>query len=183
MTNSRLAAKRTARIMRSRSSSKRCDGVADSANPALFEVAPALHQINDPIGHRIVNHAVDREVPAPHVLLQAAVAHLARPAAVEVRSVVAKACDLEGLAVDQNENDAELRAHRNGVGENPLNVLGARAGRDIVVLRLFAEQHVAHPAAGEIGLIAFAAKSLHDKNSFLARRHRRAWVGVGFHCR
>ena len=94
---------------------------------------------------------------------------MARPPAIQIRSVVTKACDFEGLAIDEDQDHAELRADGNRFGKNPLYVFGSRASGDIVILRWFFEQHVAHAAAGKEGFKTLLAKALDDKNSFFTR--------------
>ena len=160
MANFRLAANRTARIMRRRSSSKRACGIANGADDAPPRSSWPSTKSMTRSSMRIVNHAVDGEVATPDVFLETAVAHMARVAAVQIRAVMTKTRDFERRAVDEHKNHAKLRADGERIWKNALNVFRSRGGGDVVVLRLFFEQHIAHAAAGEISLIAFAPQTL-----------------------
>ena len=86
--------------------------IADGANPPLLQILASVDQVDDCASDRIINHAVDCKIASPDVFFQAAIAHLARPAPVQIRPVVPKTGDLERLALNQHQDDAELRPDR-----------------------------------------------------------------------
>ena len=124
---------------------------------------------------RIEQQAVDGEVAALHVFFGVLrVAHLIGMAAIGVRAVGAERCDLGhasffdrsvlALRRDRrrNQHHAEVRAHRKGARKHFQHHIRSRGSRDVVVLRLAAQQQIAHAPAGEIGLVARRAQGLED---------------------
>ena len=57
-----------------------------------------------------------------------------------------------------DQHHAKMRTHRKGSREEREHLLGPRAGGDIEVLRLAAQQQVAHTSADEIGLMPGGAQ-------------------------
>src|SRR5262249_2495293 len=114
---------------------------------------------------------VDRKVAPADVLFEAAVAHLARTAAVEIRPVVAERRHLERIAFVKHQNDAELRADLERARKEFPNLLGPRCGRDGGVVGVLAEHHVAQGTAGEIGLATGVAQATDHGNGFFPVRH------------
>ena len=68
-----------------------------------------------------------------------------------------KGRDLKRLAIDDNQNDAELRSHGDSLRKKPLNLFRPGIGRDVVILRWLLQQHIANATAGEESLVALFA--------------------------
>ena len=58
-----------------------------------------------------------------------------------------------------------MRAHGKGARKEIENDIGSGAGGHVVVVRLAAQQQIAHAAAGEVGLIASVAQNGEDLES------------------
>ena len=58
--------------------------------------------------------------------------------------------------------EPEAAADQPAVAEQPSHLLGRRIGRDVEVLRLDADQEVAHAAADEEGLVARVPEAIED---------------------
>src|SRR5678815_1398993 len=84
---------------------------------------------------------------------------------------MAKGRNLKVRAVDDDENYPELRTHRNSTRENALHILGPSASRDVIILWLFVQQHIAHAAAGKKTFIACSTQLLNDRVCLGACRH------------
>ena len=163
---------------------ERCRQVARPETEIVFENIADVYPLNyvtyiyyrhrcaDAVANRVVDHAVDGKITAPNIFFETTVAHIARMAAVEIRPVMAKTRHFERLPVDEHQHDAELRAHRNRLREDVSHVLRARARRDIVIFRLFAEQYVAHAATRQISFKPLFSQALDDENGARARRRR-----------
>ncbi len=68
--------------------------------------------------------------------------------------VAAKGGHLDlGIAAAYQDH-AEVRTHELRAGEKRYDLLGARVGGHVVVLRLASQQQVAHTAADQVGLAA-----------------------------
>ena len=109
----------------------------------------------------VVVQRVDREVAAHRVFLDRAVDVVAHDAAVDemaiAAAVVAGAAerrDLDDLAAEHDVREAEAPADQPAVAEQAAHLLGRRVGRDVEILRVSAEQQVAHGAADQEGRIA-----------------------------
>ena len=142
------------------------------------EVGPAADVVDEASVERVEEHAVDREVAALGVLLGGAEDDALGLSAVDVRPVGAERRDLDvEPARAEDFDDAERRADGDGAAEQAADLFGPGRGGDIVILRLEAEQFVAHAAAGEERLVARVAQG--------ADRHRRriraraAWAATG----
>ncbi len=147
-------------------------GVSDRAYQAGIQVFHAAHEVKDRIPGlprcgkhlRVQHHAVDGEVAALHILFRAVgESHRVRVPAVGIGAIAAKGGDFGhnllvpgGLATDQD--DAEMRAHGKGLVEQGEHLIRRRAGGDVEVLRLAAQQQVAHTTAHEVGLMTGGAQ-------------------------
>ncbi len=150
-------------------------GLADGADGLCGEVGAASDEVEHGgrevagcgVGQRVEQHAVDGEVPAPHILLgRGGEVDGIGPPSVAVRSVVAEGGDLgdalAAVALRAHENDAEVRADGVGLREERLDDIRRRGGGHVDVLGREAEQQVAHGAAGEVGLMARLAEPPRD---------------------
>src|SRR4029453_10793885 len=149
----------------------------DGADHAAVYIPPPPDAIDNLICDRIIDHSIDRKVAPKNIFVQTAVAHVARPPAVQIRAIVTKTCNLEWLAFDHDQDDAKLRAHRNGFGENLDDVVGLRVRRDIIILRRFSEQHIAHTPARQIAFVARVAQTLNNSDGLVFLRHRQTSRG------
>ena len=66
---------------------------------------------------------------------------------------------------------AELGADLDDLVEQPLDILGLRARRDVVVVRLAAQHLVTNAAADEVGFEACLAQPLDDANRRVTKSH------------
>ena len=136
--------------------------IADRADYARTQVAPATDEVDHAVSARIVIHAADSEV-APHGIgLKGAEMHGRGPPPVEIRRVGAESGDFKGVAVDHHHDDAEFSANRNRVGEQTLHHFGARVSGDIEILGLDAQDAVTHTAPRQIGHEALIAQPSDD---------------------
>jgi len=136
---------------------------ADRAQHLRVEVGLAPDVIDQPFGHRIVEKAVDGEVAPLRVLLRRGEADRFGTAAVLIGAILPEGGDLVVAIAHQHAEDAERLAGEIGhAREKALHLLGPRAGGDVVVLRLPAEEPVADAAPGEIGDVALALQARHD---------------------
>ena len=135
-------------------------GGADGAEKAAGEVGASANKVEHPfvqVGHEgIEQHAVDGEVAARYIFAGVErETHGVRAAAVQVGAVVAEGCDLGGWALlPQHKDDAEVRAHLQGAGEERGDLRRGGIGGDVEVLGLDAEEQIADAAAGEEGRVA-----------------------------
>jgi hypothetical protein len=136
--------------------------VADGADHARAQVGDPLDEVVDLARQRVFEERVDREVAPAGIVVRGAEMHGAGTPAVDVRVVGAERRHLEARAALDDQDDAELRAHRDGARKETLHRLGRRAGRDVVVLRLATEQPVPDAASGEVRLVAGGAEPPHD---------------------
>jgi hypothetical protein len=143
--------------------------ITNGANHAPLKVFLTFHQVDQSVSDRIIDHAIDGKVTAKNIFFQTPIAHVAGSATIQIRPVMTKARHLEGLAVDQHQDDAELRPDRNGLGKDALNILRLGVGRNIVVLWQLLQQHIAHAPTGKKRLIAFLTEASNDKNSLFTR--------------
>ena len=68
-----------------------------------------------------------------------------------------KGGDLKRLAIDDNQNDAELRSHGDSLRKKSLNLFRPGIGRDVVILRWLLQQHIANATAGKESLVSLFA--------------------------
>ena len=118
----------------------------------------------------VVVQRVGGEVAAPDVFVDRAVEVVAQDAAALVEHAVAafvdavvlvdrrvrgaEGRDLDDLVAEAHVREVEAAADQPAVAEQLLHLVGMRVGRDVEVLRMQAEQQVAHGAADEKGLEA-----------------------------
>ena len=62
--------------------------------------------------------------------------------------------DLDDLVAEAHVREMEAAADQAAVAEQLLHLVGMRVGRDVEILRVQAEQQVAHGAADQEGLVA-----------------------------
>ena len=136
--------------------------VADRADHPGAKVVGAADEVDDAVGERVPEERVDGEVAPARILLRRAEVDAARAASVDVGVVGAEGGDFEARAAVQDEDDAELRADRDGSGKEGLYGLGRGVGRDVVVERLPAEEAIAHASAGEVGVVPGVAQAPED---------------------
>ena len=134
-------------------------GVADQLQPARLHVLEAAAVVP----HReVLDGVVQRvggEVAADRVVLDGAVDVVAQQAAVLVQLAVAAAVvavgaeggDLDDLAAEDHVRQPEAAADQAAVAELLLDLLGRGVGGHVEVLRVMADQQVAHGAADQIG--------------------------------
>src|SRR5262249_2168593 len=102
---------------------------------------------------------------------------MGRPPAVQIRTIVAKARDLERLAFNDHEHDTKLGADRNGFGENVYDIVRPGIRRDIIILRRFSKEHIAHTPTRQIALVALFAQTFNDRDRLVFFRHRQTTGG------
>src|SRR5580693_2599383 len=147
-------------------------GISDGANDSGAQIFLATYEIEDFIRERVKHQAVDGEVAAFYIFFwRAGVFDAIGMAAVGVANVRAESCYLDLRGAVDDDDDSELRAHREAVGKKLLHAIGRGVGGDVVVDRLAPEQNIAHAAAGEIGLMAAIAQDLADVVGELAAVH------------
>ena len=121
----------------------------------------------------IVEERVDREVAPERVLVGFAehvvaadeeiVVLVGLAFAEHVRRVAPERRDLDDLAAaEEHVREAEATADDAAVAEERADVVGARAGRDVEVLRAAVQEEIANAAADEVGLEAGALEPPHD---------------------
>jgi len=123
----------------------------------------------------IVIERVDGEIPPPRVFLQAAEDVVAQHAAVLVlfrRLAVggAKGRDLDGLRTQHHVHQAEAPPDHQRAAEQRLDLLRPRGRGDVEILRLDAEQDVAHRAAHHVGRVAALGQHVADLERAVAHR-------------
>src|SRR5579862_4263692 len=147
-------------------------GISDGANDSGAQILLAADEIEDFIREGVEHQAVDGEVAALYVFFgRASVLDAIGMAAVGVANVRAESCYLDLRGAVDDDDDSELRAHREAVGKKLLHAIGRGVGGDVVVDRLAPEQNIAHAAAGEIGLMAAIAQDVADVVGELAAVH------------
>ena len=142
-------------------------GVADGADDAASEVFAAVDEVERGgcgvarcfIFDGIEEHSVDGEVAAEYIFARVGgVTHCIGTAAVGVGAVGAEGGDLGGdldvVDLIADEDNAEVRADGEGLGEEGDDLIGRGGGGDVEVLGREAQQQVAHASAGEEGLMA-----------------------------
>ena len=153
-------------------------GVSDGAETAVFEVIAAADEIDDVAGERVEEHAVDGEVAAFGVGFRGGEDDVVWAAAVEVGTVGAERGDFEEVAVEVDDDDAEVCADELGAREEGEDLVRGGAGGDVVVVGLAAEEFVADAAAGEVGGVAGVGEPFCQIGGGAAEAQR---VGCGVH--
>ena len=137
--------------------------VADDPQPALACVGVASGEVDDGALAMVVVEAVRGEVAPPRVLLQGAVDVVAHDATVDphvVRIAVggagarAEGRDLDDLPAHAHVREPEPAADEPAAPEEAPHGLRRRGGRHVEVLRLEAQQQVAHASADQVGAVA-----------------------------
>src|SRR5258708_7727930 len=149
--------------------------ISDRADNSGAEIAHPADQIDQSVGDRIVKHPVDGEVAANRIFFDCTEAHRRGPASVGVFGVGTEGRDFDRLvAIEHNADHAELCADRDGAVEKFLHDFGTRVSGDVVVLRLDAEDSIAHTSAGENGAKAGIDQAANDvQRLFLSLAHAR----------
>ena len=114
----------------------------------------AADEVDEFFRHRIVEHAVDREIAAGGVLFRGGKSDHFGSASVEVFVIGSEGGHLEGVGVLHDEDDAEVGADSLGVGEKLLHFGRFGRGGNVIVMGMESEEFVAHAAAGKIGGVA-----------------------------
>ena len=126
------------------------DWIANGANDSGREIAPAADEVDEAIGHRVVEHPVDGEIAAGRVLFGGGKRDHLRPAPVEVFVVRAERGHLEGAALFHDQNHAKVRADRLRVGKQRLHLGRFGRGGEVKIVRRAPEQFVPHATPGKI---------------------------------
>jgi len=137
---------------------------ADGADDSGGEIGAAAHKVEDFAGVMAHQEAVDGEIAALDIFFGCfRVDDLIGMAAVRVAEVGAEGgdFDLEGIVAD--EDDAELRADIEAVGEELQNFGRSCVGGDVVIRGIASKQDVAHTAADEESLVTLALERVTDR--------------------
>src|SRR5512135_723964 len=116
-----------------------------------------MYIIDDPLFNRIIEEAVDREVPAQGILLRSRITHAGRMPAIQVGALAAKGCYIIGMAIHAYLDNAKFGANGCGVGKYLEHLFRQGAGGDIDVLRLSPKQKISDPPAGKVSLVTMQA--------------------------
>src|ERR1700687_1919716 len=129
--------------------------LANRANGFRGQVRAATYKIQNLAFVWIEQQPVDREIAALHVFFRGfCVNHAVRMPPVRVPHIGSECSYLNfGVLVEHNDN-SELRANRQALGEQFLDTYRRSVGRNIVVGWLTCEQQIAHTSADKIGLMA-----------------------------
>ena len=84
------------------------------------------------------------------------------PPSIYIGFVGSKRRYFKRMPAENHQNDAELGANRLGSRKDVRDLLGSRAGRNVVVGGFDSHDHVAHATADEVGLVALASQRLND---------------------
>lgn len=150
-------------------------GDADGAEQAHAKVHLAVDVIDDLIGERVEEEAVDGEVAALGVEFGCGVGDAVRTAAVAVAAVAAEGGDFDMDVVPAHDDDAEVGTHGLGAGEEFHDLLGRGAGGDVEIFGFAAEEHVAHAAACQQGLVTGLRELFDDLDGGGAHEVDLAW--------
>ena len=125
---------------------------------------------------RIVEHAVDGEVPALCVFFRCRVDDVFGTASVEIGAFCPKCrhFNVAGVAGAVQQDDAKTGADGPGsfVAKQIANLLGAGIGRDVIILGSFFKKQVAHAATGPIGDVPGSSQAGdHVDGELLRGRH------------
>ena len=108
--------------------------IADRPDEAAFDVATALHVIDDPARLRIHEKAVDRKVPAADILLGGGEDDLGGVASVVITGFHPEGGHLVRASPLDDENDAETGADGNRPGKKGLDLFRTGRGDDVEIL-------------------------------------------------
>ncbi len=144
--------------------------IADHAQHALTRVVDAADVIPDREVLDVVVQSVGGEIAPPDIFVDRAVEVVAQDAAALVEHAVAafvdavvlvdrrvrgtERRDLDDLVAEAHMGEMEAAADQPAIAEQLLDLVGMRAGGDVEVLGMQAEQQVAHRAADEESLEA-----------------------------
>jgi hypothetical protein len=138
-------------------------GISDGANDSGAQVFLAADEIENFIRERVEHQAVDGEVAALYIFFRpGGVFNPIRMAAIGVANVAAERGDFDLGGAIGDDDDAELRAHCEAIGEKLLHAIGCGVGGDVVIDRLAAKQNIPDAAASKIGLMAAIAQDAAD---------------------
>src|SRR5207245_10738530 len=82
--------------------------------------------------------------------------------AINIGFIRAECRYFERMPAMNDKDDAELRADALGARKDLHDLFRPRAGRDVVIRRLDAHDHIAHAPADEIGFVSPPAKIAND---------------------
>ena len=135
----------------------------------------AIGVVEDALADRIVIQRVDGEVATLGVVFQGAVDVVAQnaPALVARRLIAvfvvlvyrvigAEGRDFDDFAAEMDMHQLEATADDPRVAELGADLFGRGAGGDVEILGRDAQQHVAHAAADQIGLVAGGLQAFDD---------------------
>ncbi len=138
--------------------------VADRTNEPARQIVSAAHEIEHFPRERVVEHAVDREIPTPCVSPLIREHNRLWVTAVPDPNVASKGRDLVPDPVFDHDNDTEVRTDPGCTLEKTHDRGGACVGSDIdVTRRADTEELVAHVASGIERAIPLANQPLHDR--------------------
>ena len=143
--------------------------IADRADEAPFDVATAVHVIDDPARLRIHEKTVDRKVPAPDILLGRREGNLRRVTSVIVIGFHPEGGHLVRVSPLDDENDAETGADGNRPGKKRLDLFRPGRGDDVEILRRHAADQITDAAAHQKGLMAGPSQAADDGGSLIQR--------------
>ena len=118
--------------------------VTDGADQSRGQILLPTDIIDQCPGERVVEHAIDSEVPALRVSCGIDELDRLGPPAVAIWAIAAKAGDLVGAPVYHHHADAELRPDLQRAVEKPRHRVGIGVGGHVPVLGRTAQHHIAH---------------------------------------
>ena len=151
-------------------------GISDGAHDAAAQILASSHEVEDLVGRRIPEHAVDREVAARGVFGGGRERDRGGMPAVFVAAVFPERRDLEPVGAAPHPNDPERLSHGNAAGKERFDLIGRGGGRDVEVRGLFSEQVVADAASVEPSLVSALTKLAQDGGDVLELRSVRGWI-------
>ena len=155
-----------------------------------FKVVASADKIQNFVGQRVEQHAVDREIAALHIFTRIFTeANLIGMAAVGVANVRTKGRHFNRVHAsgamallarhgwlvgwERHEHDSELLADGISLREGLHDLPWSRIGGNVIVGRLAAEKKIADASSSEVGLVATLAQCANDFDGVLFRaRHR-----------
>jgi hypothetical protein len=176
-----LAAKRTARSIRTGVFFIALLRIADQADQAIANVVNAVGVIEHPLGDRIVIQGVDGEVATLGVFFQRAINVVPQnPPALVTRRLVAvfvfvilrmigaEGRHLDDFTTEMDVNQLETATDDAGVAEFCADLLRRGAGGDVEVFRRDAQHQVTYATADQIGLVTRILQALDDAHRIAA---------------
>ena len=145
-------------------------GIADQPQGAAGDIVHPAGVIPDAEVGDVVVERVDREIPAPNILVDGPVDVVAEnPAAVSVLAVVLGAAPgrpkgdhLDHFPAEPDMRQPETPPDQATIAKQRAHLLGPRIGNHVVILRTEAEQQVAHAAADDKRLAPAALEPVQD---------------------